>query len=82
VRQRHCCSTLEHVIGLGEHLLRDVGQGNLAVGTVALVALLTGGLWLARATGLAAVVANVPHQIYHQRLWTSCRQPRIRCCNH
>jgi hypothetical protein len=33
---------------------------------VALVALLTGGLWLARATGLAAVVANVPHQIYHQ----------------
>ena len=49
-----------------EHLLRDVGQGNLAVGTVALVALLTGGIWLARATGLAAVIANVPHQIYHQ----------------
>ena len=50
-----------------EHLLRDVGQGNLAFGTVALVALLTGSVWLARATGLAAVVANVPHQIYHQR---------------
>jgi hypothetical protein len=49
-----------------EHLLRDVGQGNLAFGTVALVALLTGGVWLARATGLAAVVANVPHQVYHQ----------------
>ena len=49
-----------------EHLLRDVGQGNLAFGTVALVALLTGGIWLARATGLAAVVAGVPHQIYHQ----------------
>jgi hypothetical protein len=49
-----------------EHLLRDVGQGNLAVGTVALVALLTGGIWLVRATGLAAVIANVPHQIYHQ----------------
>ena len=30
-----------------EHLLRDVGLGNLAVGTVALVALLTGGVWLA-----------------------------------
>jgi len=49
-----------------EHLLRDVGQGNLAFGTVALVALLTGGIWLARATGLAAVVAGMPHQIYHQ----------------
>jgi hypothetical protein len=49
-----------------EHLLRDVGQGNLAFGTVALVALLTGGVWTARATGLAAVVANVPHHIYHQ----------------
>jgi TRAP-type C4-dicarboxylate transport system permease small subunit len=49
-----------------EHLLRDVGQGNLAAGTVALVALLAGGIWLVRATGLAAVIANVPHQIYHQ----------------
>lgn len=50
-----------------EHLLRDVGQGNLAFGIVALVALLSGSVWLARATGLAAVFANVPHQIYHQR---------------
>ncbi len=49
-----------------EHLLRDVGQGNLAIGTVALVALLTGVVWLARAVGLAAVAANVPHQLYHQ----------------
>ena len=49
-----------------EHLLRDVGQGNLAFGVVALVALLTGGVWLARATGLAAAVANLPHQLYHQ----------------
>jgi hypothetical protein len=49
-----------------EHLVRDVGQGNLAVGTVAFVALLTGVGWLARAVGLAAVVANVPHQVYHQ----------------
>lgn len=49
-----------------EHLMRDVGQGNLAVGTAALVALLTGVVWLARAVGLAAVAANVPHQIYHQ----------------
>jgi hypothetical protein len=49
-----------------EHLVRDVGQGNLAFGVVALVALLTGGVWLARATGLAAVVANLPHHAYHQ----------------
>jgi hypothetical protein len=49
-----------------EHLLRDVGQGNAALGVVALVALLSGGVWLARATGLAAVVANAPHQLYHQ----------------
>ncbi len=49
-----------------EHLMRDVGQGNLAVGAVALVALLTGVVWLARAVGLAAVAANVPHQVYHQ----------------
>jgi hypothetical protein len=49
-----------------EHLLRDVGQGNLALAVVALVALLTGGIWLARATGLAAVAANLPHQLYHQ----------------
>ena len=49
-----------------EHLLRDVGQGNIALGVVALVALLSGGVWLARGTGLAAVVANLPHQLYHQ----------------
>ena len=49
-----------------EHLMRDVGQGGLAVGTVALVALLTGVVWLARAAGLAVVVANLPHQLYHQ----------------
>ena len=49
-----------------EHLLRDVGLGNLAVGTVALVALLSGGVWLARAVGLAVVVTNLPHQLYHQ----------------
>ncbi len=49
-----------------EHLMRDVGQGNLALGTLALVALLAGGVWLARAAGLAEVVAAVPHQLYHQ----------------
>ena len=49
-----------------EHLLRDVGQGNLALGVVALVALGSGSVWAARATGLAALVANLPHQLYHQ----------------
>ena len=49
-----------------EHLLRDVGQGNTALGVVALVALSTGGVWLARTTGLAAVVAYLPHQLHHQ----------------
>ena len=49
-----------------EHLLRDVGQGDLALGVMALVVLLTGGVWLARATGLAALVASLPHQLYHQ----------------
>jgi hypothetical protein len=49
-----------------EHLIRDYGQGNVAVGVFALVALVTGGVWLARATGLAAVLANLPHQAYHQ----------------
>ena len=49
-----------------EHLLCDAGLGNLAVGAVASVALLTGGVWLARAVGLAVVVTNLPHQLYHQ----------------
>src|SRR3712207_3319367 len=49
-----------------EHLLRLVGQGNLAFGIVALVALVSGSVWLARATGLAAVFANVPQQAYPQ----------------
>ncbi|SNS96306.1 hypothetical protein SAMN04488107_4454 [Geodermatophilus saharensis] len=49
-----------------EHLLRDVGLGNLAVATVALVALLTGVVWVARAAGLAVVVLDLPHQLYHQ----------------
>lgn len=49
-----------------EHLMRDVGHGGLAVAAVALVALMTGVVWVARAVGLAACVANLPHQLYHQ----------------
>jgi hypothetical protein len=48
------------------HLLRDVGLGNLALGAVALVGLLTGVVWVARAVGLAGVVLHLPHQLYHQ----------------
>ncbi|MBO0679133.1 hypothetical protein JRC04_16840 [Mycolicibacterium sp. S2-37] len=48
-----------------EHLLRDVGQFNVALGVLALTALLIGGVWLARVTGMAALVAALPHQIYH-----------------
>jgi len=49
-----------------EHLMRDVGLGGLAVGGVALVALLTGVVWVARAAGVAVIVVNLPHQLYHQ----------------
>jgi len=33
---------------------------------MALIALFTGSVWLARATGLAAGIANVLHKIYYQ----------------
>jgi hypothetical protein len=46
--------------------MHDYGSSNLAIGTVALTGLLTNSVWLARATRLAAVVANLPHQVYHQ----------------
>jgi hypothetical protein len=49
-----------------EHLMRDVGLGSLALATVASVALISGGAWLTRAVGLAEVVVNLPHQLYHQ----------------
>jgi hypothetical protein len=49
-----------------QHVMRDVEHGNLASCVVALVALLTGGVWLARATGLAAVAANLPNRAHHQ----------------
>jgi hypothetical protein len=49
-----------------EHLLRDVGLGNLAIAAVAVVALRTGSVQMARAVGLAVVVVSLPHQLYHQ----------------
>jgi len=48
-----------------EHLVRDVGGLNLALALVAVVALVTGNLVIARLAGAAALVYGVPHLIYH-----------------
>ena len=48
-----------------EHLVRDVGGLNLALAFVAVLALVTGSLLLARAVGGAALVYGVPHLLYH-----------------
>lgn len=48
-----------------EHLVRDVGGLNLALALVAIVALVTGSVLLARVAGGAALVYGVPHLIYH-----------------
>jgi hypothetical protein len=49
-----------------EHLVRDVGQATIAIGVVAVIGLVSGSVWVARATGLAALMAYLPHQLYHQ----------------
>lgn len=48
-----------------EHLVRDVGGLNLALAVVAITALVTGSVLLARVAGAAALVYSVPHLIYH-----------------
>ena len=48
-----------------EHLVRDVGGLNLGLAFVAVMALITGSLLLARATGGAALLYGVPHLLYH-----------------
>lgn len=48
-----------------EHLVRDVGGLNLALAVVAIVALVTGSVLVARAAGAAALVYGVPHIAYH-----------------
>jgi hypothetical protein len=48
-----------------EHLVRDVGGLNLAVGFVAALALVTGSVLVARAAGGAALVFGAPHLLYH-----------------
>lgn len=48
-----------------EHLVRDVGGLNLALAFVAVVALVTGSVLVARAAGGAALLYGVPHLVYH-----------------
>jgi hypothetical protein len=48
-----------------EHLVRDVGGLNLALAFVAILALVTGSVAVARAAGGAALIFGVPHLLYH-----------------
>jgi hypothetical protein len=48
-----------------EHLVRDVGGLNLALAFVAVMALVTGSVLLARVTGGAALLYGLPHFLYH-----------------
>jgi nucleoside-diphosphate-sugar epimerase len=48
-----------------EHLIRDIGGGNLALAVVALVALFRPSALLVRTVALTTLVAQVPHVVYH-----------------
>jgi len=48
-----------------EHLVRDVGGLNLALAFVAVLALVTGSVLVARAAGGGALLYGVPHLAYH-----------------
>ncbi len=48
-----------------EHLVRDVGGLNLGLALVAVVALVTGSVLVARVAGGAALLFGVPHLLYH-----------------
>lgn len=48
-----------------EHLVRDVGGLNLALAFVAILALATGSVMVARAAGGGALIYGVPHLAYH-----------------
>lgn len=50
-----------------EHLVRDVGELNLALVVVTAVALVTLGPWLVRAALAGWLVYSVPHLVYHLR---------------
>lgn len=48
-----------------EHLVRDVGGLNLGLALVAVVALVTGSVLVARVAGGAALLFGLPHLLYH-----------------
>jgi hypothetical protein len=48
-----------------EHLIRDVGALYLAIGAIAIYAIVAKGVAATRATGIAWVVFGVPHLTYH-----------------
>ena len=48
-----------------EHLVRDVGGLNLGLAFVAVLALVTGNVAMARVAGGAALIYGVPHLLYH-----------------
>jgi len=48
-----------------EHLVRDVGGLQLGLALVAIVALVTGSVLVARVAGGAALLFGVPHLVYH-----------------
>ncbi len=48
-----------------EHLVRDVGGLNLGLAFVAILALVTGSVLVARAAGGAALLFGLPHLLYH-----------------
>ncbi|MET0727001.1 MAG: hypothetical protein ABWZ76_01750 [Acidimicrobiales bacterium] len=48
-----------------EHLVRDVGGLNLGLAFVAVLALVTGNVVVARAAGGAALLYGLPHLTYH-----------------
>jgi len=50
-----------------EHLVRDVGNANLALGLLAVVAALRRTRGLLVATGVAWLAVSVPHLVYHAR---------------
>lgn len=48
-----------------EHLVRDIGGLNLGLALVAVVALITANVLLARVAGAAALLYGAPHLVYH-----------------
>jgi hypothetical protein len=48
-----------------EHLVRDIGGLNLGLAFVAVLALVSGSVLVARAAGGAALIYGVPHLAYH-----------------